>query len=271
MHKVWLISLFSAASLCAVVPKQCKSQIICIRGSLEEPGCGKQVGPVAEQLQKRLGDADITPLVYPAVFNGLGNNAEPDVASYMASVRKGVDALESLLQSFKNECSTPPNVSILGYSQGANVVGDYIAGGIANEPAGSLASTFKEDSCKFFFIPTQQRIHFSNKHIAVVKGVVMFGEPRHFRGDNNDWERGTSSEGPDNGSFIDRPQEQRGLIEAVGDAGKLLTYCDAKDRYCASGRGGEKPYEVSAHHGYAGNYTSDAVDFLVQKNGRSYY
>ena len=92
-------------------------ETIAVRGTSEPQGGGSIAGPLASALQSQLVQTVQTyNLVYPASFN------------YTSSVQQGISALRSRLQSTSTSC---PNIRfvLIGYSQGAQVVGDTLASG----------------------------------------------------------------------------------------------------------------------------------------------
>ena len=99
-------------------PNACPDvEIIGARASTERPGLGVLLTPLAQQLTRDLPQTVRTTAVdYPATLN-----------NYQASVRQGVAALAGDLQATAGECADTRFV-LMGYSQGANVVGDALAG-----------------------------------------------------------------------------------------------------------------------------------------------
>jgi hypothetical protein len=96
-------------------------ETIAVRATTERQGGGIVAGPLASALQDQLDQTVQThDLVYPASFN------------YQSSKRQGVTALRARLQQTSAAC---PGIEfvLIGYSQGADVIGDTIASG--NVPA----------------------------------------------------------------------------------------------------------------------------------------
>ncbi|HYN95912.1 MAG TPA: cutinase family protein [Pilimelia sp.] len=90
-------------------------EIIGARGTTEAPGVGRILQPVAARMTAEL-DAAVrtTPLDYPASVN------------YGSSVRQGVDAVRVELAAIAESCPDTAIV-LMGYSQGADVMGDVLA------------------------------------------------------------------------------------------------------------------------------------------------
>ncbi|WP_214404452.1 cutinase family protein [Pseudonocardia lacus] len=92
-------------------------ETIAVRGTTERQGGGIVAGPLASALQDQLDQTVRThDLVYPASF------------AYQQSKRAGVRALRARLAQTSAECPGTEFV-LIGYSQGADVIGDTIASG----------------------------------------------------------------------------------------------------------------------------------------------
>ncbi|MEU4692690.1 cutinase family protein [Actinoplanes sp. NPDC023714] len=93
-------------------------QVLGARGTTERPGFGVLLGPLADRITDDLPQTvRATAVDYPASFN------------YTASVRQGVRDLTAKVASTSASCPDTQFV-LMGYSQGADVVGDAIAGGL---------------------------------------------------------------------------------------------------------------------------------------------
>ncbi|MFI5838738.1 cutinase family protein [Catenuloplanes sp. NPDC051500] len=102
-------------------------EIIGARGTTERPGLGIVLTPLADRMTREIPETvRTTALDYPANFN------------YTASVRAGVAELKDDLAATAAECEDTRFV-LMGYSQGADVVGDTLAG-LDDELAGKVAS-----------------------------------------------------------------------------------------------------------------------------------
>ncbi|GIG87930.1 cutinase family protein [Plantactinospora endophytica] len=93
-------------------------EIIGARGSLQPPGLGINLTPLAQQItQQSPQTVRTTALNYPAtLFN------------YAGSVRQGVTELQRVMAATAAKCADTRFV-LTGYSQGANVIGDALVGG----------------------------------------------------------------------------------------------------------------------------------------------
>lgn len=104
-------------------------EIIGARGTTERPGMGRILGPVAEELTTELTAMVLTtPLNYPASPN------------YANSVRTGVANLRAELEDVAANCPDT-EVILMGYSQGADVVGDLLASMDSPATAGTARTT----------------------------------------------------------------------------------------------------------------------------------
>jgi hypothetical protein len=93
-------------------------QVLGARGTTERPGFGVLLGPLSDRITRDLPQTvRATAVDYPASFN------------YTASVRQGVRDLTAKVASTSAGCPDTQFV-LMGYSQGADVVGDAIAGGL---------------------------------------------------------------------------------------------------------------------------------------------
>lgn len=92
-------------------------EIIGARGSIQPPGLGIILTPLAEQITQQLPQTvRATALNYPAtLFN------------YTASVRQGVAEIQRVMAATAAQCADTRFV-LVGYSQGADVMGDALVG-----------------------------------------------------------------------------------------------------------------------------------------------
>lgn len=103
-------SLYNRQSSCAPV------HLLVARGSTESPGDG-QLASLANLIIRANPGATQEAIVYPALLSPYG-----------PSVGNGTKAVQSQLTAYVQKC---PNAKIvlLGYSQGAQIVGDALCGG----------------------------------------------------------------------------------------------------------------------------------------------
>ena len=198
-------------------------KIITARASTEAPGEG------------------ITGALVTQIINASDQNVLRVAVSYAATLTnynssslQGINAAKQLLTSEVQAC---PNEKIVlaGYSQGAHVVTDIIAGG----QGGSLGSAVAP-------VPANVASH--------VVAIVTFGDPRHVP--NQAFDVGTSRR---NGLFP-RAAGQLQTLGAFGTA-KIQAFCDANDTFCDSG------FSTATHLTYLNRYQNRAAQFVLGKIG----
>jgi acetylxylan esterase len=207
----------SSNSPCASV------DIISARGSTEKEGPGK-IGAVAEEVQKAVKATVATRAVkYPAALS-----------PYEPSVVKGDEATKAELEEEVTKCPGQ-RILLLGYSQGAQIVGDALGGGGGNAKADG-AGDGKESP------PA------AKSATEKVVGVIQYGDPRRIPGQSFDV-------GTDPGAEGIFPRKQNQLLTAF--APDIQSYCDTGDPFCAKGN------NLSAHLDYFEKYDKKASQFLV--------
>lgn len=163
-------------------------EFIGARATTERPGLGVLLTPLAQQITRYLPQTVRTTAVdYPASFN------------YMSSVRQGVTALAADLKQTAAACADTTFI-LAGYSQGADVVGDALAGSGRAAPAipAGLASR--------------------------VSAVLLFGDPTFTAGEPFNITDGTRS-----GTFA----RGDGRLDTFAD--RIQSFCNRNDRFCQSG------------------------------------
>ncbi|WP_052359422.1 cutinase family protein [Actinoplanes friuliensis] len=187
-------------------------EIIGARGTTERPGLGVLLGPLARQMTTQLPQTvRSTAVDYPASFN------------YQPSVRQGVDALAATMKRTAAACADTEFV-LMGYSQGANVVGDALVGRSVRGRAAAQPA-----------IPAA----LSDK----VAAVILFGDPTFTAGEPFNITDGTRS-----GVFA----RGDGRLDAFAD--RTQSFCNRNDRFCQGGT------SLAAHLDYSKFFT-DATEF----------
>ena len=161
-------------------------------------------------------------MVYPATLT-----------NYASSESKGVTNAEQELTTAVGNCPNQKEV-LLGYSQGAEVSMDVIAG---NSEAGGTVT------------PVSTAI---SSHVAA---IANFGDPGHVVGQS--WDLGTATRA----GLFPRSSAQLRLLTAFGGSGKIAAWCDSNDPYCASG------INLEVHLTYLNRYQSAAASFVLSKIG----
>jgi hypothetical protein len=161
-------------------------EAIGIRGTTEPQGGGIVAGPLASALQDQLDQTVKTlNLVYPASFD------------YQRSKAQGVTALRAELSKTSSACPDTRFV-LIGYSQGADVIGDTLQSG--NVPAADQ-----------------------------IGAVAMFGDPAF--NSKEDFVTGSFRTGT-NGVF----PRKTGALDEFAD--RIVSFCNVDDTFCQRGATG---------------------------------
>ncbi|MCJ1447755.1 MAG: hypothetical protein MMC23_008266 [Stictis urceolatum] len=227
--KLSTTSALTSASLLALTSAQsaitCKSgaHVIVARASNEPAGFGI-LKRVADNITAQIPDSDSIAVPYPAKITN---------PAYGDSVIQGVSNMTQLVKSYGEKCPDGKMV-LLGYSQGAQVVGDTLIGGDYSQ-----------------FKNLDQGPGVEQKLIDQVAAVVLMGDPVNIAG-----EKFLVGNSTHNGTF---PRDNAADWVKTGLAGRLRSYCDANDTYCDSGK------SLAVHLSYVQVYGKEAVKFVVEK------
>ncbi|KAF3402829.1 hypothetical protein DPV78_004382 [Talaromyces pinophilus] len=191
--------------------------VIGVRGTSESAGYGSTASVVNSVLAGIPGSGGVA-LDYPASW------LDP---LYPTSVTDGINTLISLVEDYANSCSG--DIVLVGFSQGANVITDALAGGV-DKPTPLTAS-----------------------YIDHISAITVFGDPTFTHGQSFDVGTDTSSDG-----IFSRGGDSLALLNTYAD--KIQSYCDTGDVYCASGD------DSTAHSQEIPTWGSDAVQFIVSKS-----
>lgn len=194
--------------------------IITARASTESPGEGTTGSLVTQIVNSSTQTVSREAVVYPATLT-----------NYASSESQGVSNAEQELTTAVQTCPNQKQV-LLGYSQGAQVVMDVIAG---NSEVGSVA-------------PVSTSI---SSHVVA---IANFGDPGHVV--NQSWDLGTARA---NGLFP-RGSSQLRSLSAFGST-KISAWCDSGDPFCASGG------NLNVHLTYLNRYQNAAASFVLSKIG----
>jgi acetylxylan esterase len=192
--------------------------IIVARASTEAAGDGV-IGALATLIQ---GDVNATvsqeAVVYPA-----------SLTNYASSVAQGDSAMA---KDVENAVSACPNekIVLLGYSQGAQVVGDVLAGGGGGASLGAETAP----------IPSADA--------AKVIAAIQFGDPRH-QPNLSPIDLGTDPGAQ--GIFPVQSGQSRAAFGTI-----LRSWCDTGDPFCAGG------LNLEAHLQYTQKYDTAANTFV---------
>jgi hypothetical protein len=212
------LAVASSNSPCAAVDE------IVARGSTEAEGTGR-IGAVAEEVQKAVkATVAIRAVKYPA-----------QLFPYESSVQAGDKAVKAELEEEVKNCPSQ-KILLLGYSQGAEIVGDALGGG-----GGNTQSFFGQKD-------GPENPPAAASATGKVVGVIQYGDPRRIPGFSFDV-------GSDPGAEGIFPRLKNQLLTAF--ASDIQSYCDTGDPFCAKGN------NQSAHTGYFSKYNTTASQFLV--------
>ncbi|KAF3929990.1 Cutinase [Arthrobotrys entomopaga] len=199
--------------------------VISCRATLEVTGEG-QIGNVAEYVQHAsMQTVERVALEYPAVLEG-----------YARSAAIGAKALKDLIAKQAGVCPEQ-KIVLLGYSQGAQVVGDAISGGGYGQMGDEL-------------IPGM-----SAELIERVTAIVLMGDPRHMA--SEEYQHGTAGLAAGDGVFPRSP-EQMAILNGIKD--KISSYCNAKDALCAvKGKG-----NLGGHYDTIALFSRQAREWVLE-------
>jgi acetylxylan esterase len=191
---------------------------IVARASTEAAGTGV-IGSLADDVQ---GDVNATvgieAVVYPATLQ-----------NYSSSVGQGDTAMEADVTNALSSCPGE-KIILLGYSQGAQVVGDTLAGG---------GGTSLGDA---------ETAPISSTAAASVIAAIQFGDPRH-QPNLSPIDLGTDPGAQ--GIFAVESNQSRAAFGTI-----LRSWCDTGDPFCAGGD------NLEAHLDYTTKYDSAANTFI---------
>jgi acetylxylan esterase len=196
--------------------------IITARASTEQPGEGITGNLVTQIVNASTQTVSREAVSYPATLT-----------NYTSSETQGVTAAEQMLTTAVQNCPTQKQV-LLGYSQGAQVVMDVIAGAAElGSSIGPVAATI-------------------SSHVVA---IANFGDPGHVV--NQSWDLGTATS---NGRFP-RTAAQLQLLTSFGGGNKIAAWCDSGDPFCAGGG------NLQVHLTYLNRYQNNAANFVLGKIG----
>jgi acetylxylan esterase len=196
--------------------------VITARASTERPGegiTGALVSQIVNSSDQTVSRASVD---YPATLT-----------NYARSSSQGVTALTRQLTAQVQQCPDQ-KIVLAGYSQGAHVVLDVLAGGGG---AGLGSATQPLDPSV----------------AGHVTAVATFGDPRHVV--DQPFDVGTSNR---NGLF---PRSATQLRTLAGFADRIQAFCDSGDTFCDRGA------NTAVHLTYLNRYRNDAAEFVLGKIG----
>jgi acetylxylan esterase len=194
-------------------------RIISARADGEDPGPGV-IGSLAKLIKGQLSvSVNREAVVYPAALNG-----------WARSAAKGDKAIKALLTGAARRCPSQMFV-LLGYSQGAEIVGDALGGG-GGSGLGPLTAG----------VPAAV----ARKVVA----VIQYSDPRRVPGLPFD-------KGSARGAIGMYPRVEEASL--AGFAARIRSYCDRGDPICALG------HNLAAHFGLTVKYNQTASRFVLRR------
>lgn len=192
--------------------------VIAARGSTEPAGAGV-IGSLVTSIQNAVSATVSTQAVaYPALL-----------FPYDQSSTAGDTAVEQELTAEVQACPSQ-QIVLVGYSQGAQIIGDALGGGGGVSGLGPASAPV------------------SSSIAAHVVAMIQYGDPRHMP--NLSFDKGTAVGAT---GLFPRLSNQ----SLVPFAKIIQSYCDTGDPFCASGN------NLGAHLDYTQKYNSAATTFVV--------
>lgn len=241
-----LASLWATAALGQEEDNKCVDGLhfIIARGTTEPQGPGDS-GRVVERIIERIENSSYESVVYPATFT------DP---YHTQSIKNGSDAARKAIADYAEKCPDG-KMALIGYSQGAQVMGNAICGDrpgwlndtiIADEPVFQLLVGDQGDYLEFEDGPGVDQELISGKIVS----LVLFGDPTFGA----------------NASFAEGTAESDGFWPrdwAACDHADSFTrsYCDDGDIIC----GASSEYVDGVHVQYLQSHGEDAVEFVLER------
>ncbi|EGP84388.1 cutinase, partial [Zymoseptoria tritici IPO323] len=198
------------------------AHIIVARASQEPLGYGT-IGMVKDKVIAANSASNAEYVVYPATLAG-----------YPTSESEGVTGMKELVEAYlAKDCPGNAPIVLMGYSQGAQVVSDYISG--QNVKGFAYNATLTEPA--------------SDDVLSRIAAVITMGDPS-INITSNAAHVGNSTKP----GLFERAANSSMVLADIAD--KSQAYCDALDPYCASAPNFST---ISVHLGYVNEYGMDAV------------
>jgi hypothetical protein len=198
--------------------------IITARASTEQAGEGITGNLVTQIVNNSTQTVSRESVNYPATLT-----------NYASSEMQGVQNAEQELTTAVQNCPAQKQV-LLGYSQGAEVVMDVIAGNSEVAGGGNVQA-----------VSTTISSH--------VVAIANFGDPGHVV--NQNWDLGTATQK----GLFPRNATQLQVLASFGGSSKIAAWCDSGDPFCAGGN------NTQVHLTYLNRYQNNAASFVLGKIG----
>jgi len=197
--------------------------IVVARASTEAQGEG-MIRSLSSAVKKAIPGTTSEAVVYTA-----------KLAPYGPSEIQGVAAAKQQVTAYVKKCPTS-KIVLMGYSQGADVVGSVVCGG--GDFTGAMSGFKVELGPAVPAIEPEIGSH--------IVAVVMMGDPRFTGG--RSFNKGTAKT---SGQFPHTAQQ-----DCKGYESRLASYCDDGDEFCAKGK------SLAPHLGYLSKYATEATSFI---------
>lgn len=209
-------------------PGQGGAHIIVARASIEPLGYGI-IGAVKDHVLANSSASNAEYVVYPATLT-----------DYFNSESDGVLGMKALVDEYlAKNCPHNAPIVLMGYSQGAQVVADYLSG----------------QSVDVFPYNASLATAASTSTFSRLAAAVTMGDPS-INITNNAFHVGNSTK---SGLFA-RHANSSAVLNQLET--KLQSYCDALDPYCASAGNFD---HISVHLSYVEEYGQVASEFVLKK------
>lgn len=216
-------------------PSKGGAHIIVARASQEPLGYGI-IGGVKDAVIAKIPASNAEYVVYPATLN-----------DYFNSEPSGVLGMKALVEAYlAKDCPNNAPLVLMGYSQGAQVVADYLSG--------QNVQGFAQNSSIDTAPPAST--------LARVAAVVIMGDPS-INITSNPFHVGNSTQS----GLFSRHANSSDVFTSSGLASRMQSYCDALDPYCASAGNFD---HISVHLLYVPEYGANATSFVVNKINEYY-
>jgi acetylxylan esterase len=215
----------------------CSDVHLIIDRATGEPPSQGVIGTLATEITSRIPGTTVEWVNYPAVL-----------IPYDSSTNSGIEMTKAAIKSYADKC-TKAKIVLLGYSQGAQVVGDTLCGGGGAIGLGPWTDPLEES------------------YLQRITAVVQMGDPRFMP--NTGWDFGTAITG---GVSIPRDLYRRYLNNTLQlfprqanqtcdrIAAITRSYCDLNDPFCSL-----PGLDYNVHATYDIRYNDNAFEFVRGK------
>ncbi|KAI5362573.1 Putative cutinase/acetylxylan esterase, alpha/Beta hydrolase [Septoria linicola] len=211
-------------------PGEGGAHIIVARASVEPLGYGI-IGNVKDAVLNASEASNAEYVVYPATLT-----------DYFNSESAGVLGMRALAEAFvAQDCPGNAPIVLMGYSQGAQVVSDYLSG--QNVERFPYNESLSQPASKLV--------------ISRVAAIITMGDPSINITDNSAHVGNSTKSG-----LFARFENSSMVFETTGLDSRFQAYCDELDPYCASAGNFDN---ISVHLRYVQEYGMQAAEYVEMK------